>query len=152
LRIDHEIDRAHIESLMPNKLLPNRFLIHRLPACLEAIRRHYCDFGCSPSITELAARIGVTRSSLHPLLRKLATAQLIGWTPGTRRSITLPRPLSAMATSDLLWELQARGHVTSIHPPGTVAAISAWPEASVVDLAQLPKHERDLLDRLCDIP
>lgn len=138
--------------LMPNKLLPSRFLIHRLPACLEAIRRHYCDFGCAPSYGELAARIGVTKYQIPAMLDRLASAGLIIWRRNAGpRAIRLPRPLSMYANSDLLWELQARGLVTTIAAAGTLAAVSAWPEASAVDLGQIPKHELDLLARLDDI-
>ena len=136
-----------------SQLLASRFQIHRLPACLEAIRRHYCDFGCAPSYGELAARIGVLKHQIPAMLERLSASGLIIWRRNAGpRAIRLPRPLSMYANSDLLWELQARGLVTTIAPGGVSAAISVWPHASAIDLAELPKDELDLLAQLDNIP
>jgi hypothetical protein len=53
------------------------------------------------------------------------------------------------STSTLLHELQQRGVVVRIAPAGATAAISAWPEAMVLE--DVPKVELSLLDELDDI-
>ena len=138
---------------MPHKLLPSRFLIQRRPACMEAIRRHYADFGCSPSYAEIAARIGVEVHHIKKLLRSLSAAGEIGWTPGRARSITLPDPADMLSNSEHILRLQRRGHVLMLLPAGSAPVASVWPDATLVEVPDhVAKVEHDLLDRLAHIP
>lgn len=137
---------------MPTKLHPSPILNHRLPACLEGIRRHFCDFGIAPSYSELSARIRVRKHQIPGMLRKLHAAGSIIYTGG-ERGIMLPRSLSARSNSELLWELQARGLPVAIGAQGTEPPLkSAWPEAWIIDEGQVTKDELLLLAKLDDIP
>lgn len=94
----------------------------RLQLALEAIRRHYCDYGCSPSFRELGEAIGVPVQRVSAIVRDLVASGAIGFVPGVARSITLPAPMAMASTSSLLLELQGRGHLIQLVPAITAEA------------------------------
>jgi SOS-response transcriptional repressor LexA len=56
---------------------------------LEAIRRLSAD-GVSPSLTEIAAAVGVSsRGRVHAILSRLRDQGIVDWWPGRQRSITI---------------------------------------------------------------
>ena len=96
--------------MQPNGLVQSPHMRGRAQLALEAIRRHRYAYGCSPSLRELGAAIGVTSPArVSAIVRQLDAAGLVIRRRSDARGITLPRPLDNHATSELLLELAARG-------------------------------------------
>lgn len=111
----------------------------RVLLALEAIRRHYCAYGCSPSFRELGEAIDVKPQRVSAIVRELAADGAIGFVPNRARSITLPATLAMSSTSELLLELQARGLLVQVVP----AAMAADGLVQVFDPPGLPPLDCD---------
>jgi hypothetical protein len=98
----------------PARLVQTSRMRDRVQLALEAIRQHFYRFGCSPSYRELGDIIDAPPSRVSAIVQELVERGEIGHTPGARRSITLPRPLANRSDSELLLELQARGHLIQV--------------------------------------
>lgn len=107
--------------MIPVDLLPTRLMTSRRLLALEAVRRHYSAYGCSPSFSELGTAIGVPAQRVSAIVRDLVRTGQIGHTPGRPRSITLPDIATMLSTSQLLLLLQARGLLVQVMP-ATMAA------------------------------
>jgi hypothetical protein len=96
---------------------------------IEAIRRHFRDYGGSPSHTELHLAVGIRRNEVGRVLRQLAGDALIGLQLGVARGISLPDRTEMLSDCELELAIRARGG--SVKWP--VAAVRALPAAYHVD-------------------
>lgn len=127
-------------------LVPTRLMINRRRLALEAIRRHFCAYGCAPSFGEIGSAIGVPPQRVSAIVRDLAAAGAIGFTPGRARSIRLPDPEAMLSTSELLLALQARGLLVQVMPAATAATeiVNTMPGPIVTELElSEPKGNRN---------
>lgn len=108
------------------ELRPNPALRNSRVAALEAIRRHFADYGRAPSYAELGARIGLAAQRIGAILRDLEASRYIALDHGRRGIHLLRQPLGEVATSELLLELQARGLAVRIVGEESPIA-NAWP-------------------------
>ena len=76
---------------------------------IEAIRRHFRDYGGSPSYAELEAETGILKRHLARLLREIEADGLIILLIGIPRGIRLPRRAEMLSDSELQLEARARG-------------------------------------------
>lgn len=117
----------------PVRLLQTSRMRDRVQLALEGIRRHFYAYGCSPSYRELGVIIDAPASRVSAIVSELVDRGEIGHTPGARKSITLPRPLSNRADSELLLELQARGYIVQIVAAVKPLAIAAAEVAAEIE-------------------
>lgn len=95
---------------------------------LDAIRSHVADTGATPTVRELAQRLGhKSPSSAHPLLAELqdrghirrldhrkSAIEIIGTPPTLRGPIVTSIALSRLPTDTLITELMRRGYDCTI--------------------------------------
>jgi hypothetical protein len=112
---------------------------------MEAIRRHFRDYGGSPSHTELHVSVGIRRNHVGAVLRQLAGEGAIALRLGEARGIMLPRRGAMLSDTELELEVLARG--------GRVAwpHIKAMPMADVYHVDAGTNMGRDDADPLADI-
>lgn len=90
---------------------------------VEAIRRHFRDYGEAPSHSELHLAVGIRRNDVGRALRQAAAGRLITFRPGVARGIGLPDRAAMLSDSELELAARARG------------ATIRWPAAAVAPLA-----------------
>ncbi|HXH52556.1 MAG TPA: hypothetical protein VNH53_03880 [Sphingomicrobium sp.] len=123
---------------------------------LDFIKRYFAQWGCSPTLGELAAELGVSNKRAHDLVHALAQAQMIEHAAGQTRGIRLINKSEELSETDVLLRLAASGWTIAYgdkmlvpaeaasQPPAAVAAAlaKALTEKGLPDLPELD-HDPD---------
>lgn len=99
-------------------------------AALDAIRTHFRDTGCSPSMGDLGRLLNVSRSRAHRLVGQLTDAGLIRRRSGVALSIRMPRFLANFSDDDLInraWEIMVELADRGLIALGGERALAATP-------------------------
>jgi SOS-response transcriptional repressor LexA len=107
---------------------------------MEAIRRHFRDYGASPSYRDLNAATGIATTDIGRLLRKLAKLGLIILHMGRARGIELPDPTDMLSDSQLELINLARGWTVVKPQSAAQPLVAAYPVESGTDF-QLPVED-----------
>lgn len=78
---------------------------------LDFIKGYFAEHGGSPSLSEIAAKLGVSRQRAHELVEQLAAEELILHTPGKPRGLALVEPTEELSQGDALLRLKGLGWV-----------------------------------------
>lgn len=76
---------------------------------LDFIKRYFARWGKSPSLSEIAAALGVSKKRAHGLVRQLSDEEQLRVAAGKSRGITLPDRDEEISEAELLLLLRKRG-------------------------------------------
>jgi SOS-response transcriptional repressor LexA len=88
---------------------------------LDFIKRYFAGFGQSPSLSELAAHLGVSVKRAHDLVEQLSDEEQIERVRGKTRGIRLPDRREEISEADVMVRLAQLGwHIADAGPsPGS---------------------------------
>lgn len=89
------------------RLTPTR--TSRKLAALEFTKRHWAQRGASPSYSEIANALGISKKAVHRLVHDLADDGLVILTDRAERKIDLPEPAAHITIGDALVLLRREG-------------------------------------------
>lgn len=89
------------------RLTPTR--ASRKLAALEFIKRYWAARGASPSYSEIANALGITKKDVHRIVHELDECGLVILTDRPARKIDLPEPSAHFSIGDALVLLQREG-------------------------------------------
>jgi len=96
------------QTIEPPRRLTAKMRSRKLQA-LDFIKRYFLEHGGSPSTSELAAALGVSKQRASVLIHELAEDQMIGRVAGKYRGLSLIEKGDETSEADVLLRLQREG-------------------------------------------
>lgn len=87
---------------------------HRKLIVLAIVKQHYIDHGVSPTISEIAGAMAVSKTRVQSLVRRLEHDGLVKRVRGARRGIMLANRAKQVSTLDALLQLQGEGWLVNL--------------------------------------
>jgi SOS-response transcriptional repressor LexA len=111
---------------------------------LDFIKRYYAQWGYSPSLSEIAAELGVSKKRAHGLVQQLSDDAQIRVVAGKQRGIVLPDRREEISEADVLLRLRQLGwRVAGAGDRLPVGAPSPRPGVTEKGLTILPRLDHD---------